>query len=245
MMWGKTRRLNQDSRDRQTSILTARCCTTPQNTFQSPALQLPPTPSSRLTIILSCATMSRPAVHTYHCLCSSLLFATTHSLNSLPRRSGSALDKAVILPLPPPPAVESTPSPEPEEAENEDGANEQPQSRNREENKNSLPPLGYTVLLGMTLDRKPTVVRRQDGFEKRYLWRCGRCRLVVGYKLDQEHFTNQEDGLLPATEEPRGTVAFILPNGVLSTEAMAAGRKIAEGEVDLASGDTAVAAWES
>ncbi|OJD27235.1 hypothetical protein ACJ73_01373 [Blastomyces percursus] len=48
----------------------------------------------------------------------------------------------------------------------------------------------YTILLSTTIrDRKPTMIRREDGFEKRLLMRCGRCRVVMGYALDEIHFT--------------------------------------------------------
>ncbi len=49
---------------------------------------------------------------------------------------------------------------------------------------------GYSLLLSTTLDRRPVIVRREDGFEKRWLWRCARCRVVVGYQLDSIHFTS-------------------------------------------------------
>ncbi|KAA8911413.1 hypothetical protein FN846DRAFT_440986 [Sphaerosporella brunnea] len=44
----------------------------------------------------------------------------------------------------------------------------------------------YTLLLTLTRDRAAKVVAREDGFEKRVLWRCGRCKLIVGYMLDEE-----------------------------------------------------------
>src|SRR5436305_6227496 len=43
----------------------------------------------------------QPQINTYHCICSTLLLATTHNLSLLPRRAEPALDKAFILPLPP------------------------------------------------------------------------------------------------------------------------------------------------
>ncbi|KAI9750642.1 MAG: hypothetical protein M1815_001677 [Lichina confinis] len=50
------------------------------------------------------------------------------------------------------------------------------------------PGQGYSLLLSTVQDRRPLIVRREDGFEKRWLWRCGRCRVVVGYQLDPIHF---------------------------------------------------------
>ena len=50
---------------------------------------------------------------------------------------------------------------------------------------------GYSLLLSTTLDRRPSLIRREDGFEKRWWWRCSRCRLIVGYQLDILHFNHQ------------------------------------------------------
>src|SRR5277367_6278495 len=44
---------------------------------------------------------SQPQINTYHCICTTLLLATTHTLSSLPHRAEPALDKALILALPP------------------------------------------------------------------------------------------------------------------------------------------------
>ncbi|TVY58105.1 hypothetical protein LSUE1_G009078, partial [Lachnellula suecica] len=97
-----------------------------------------------------------PKINTYHCLCSSLLLASTHTLSTLPRRSIiSGLDSSLILPLPATPPSFS-------ELEQQD-----------------MPAEGYTMILGMNKDSKTTIVRREDGFEKRMLWRCARCRVVV------------------------------------------------------------------
>lgn len=43
----------------------------------------------------------------------------------------------------------------------------------------------YTIPLSTLVpDPKPIIVRREDGFEKRVLLKCGRCRVVVGYEID-------------------------------------------------------------
>lgn len=44
------------------------------------------------------------------------------------------------------------------------------------------------MLLTLQRDRSAKVITREDGFEKRYVWRCGRCRLIVGYQLDEVHY---------------------------------------------------------
>ena len=64
-------------------------------------------------------------------------------------------------------------------------------------------------LHNVTSDRKPIVIRREDGFEKRSVLRCHRCKLVIGYKLDGEGIDTD--------------VAFILPGGLVTTEDMKKG----------------------
>jgi len=171
--------------------------------------------------------MATPAIHTYHCLCTSLLLATTHSLSTLPRRTG--LDSAIILPMP-----ASPPQLEPESSD--------------------IPSEGYTLLLSLTPDpaRRPTNIRREDGFEKRYLYRCGRCRLVVGYELDESHYCSAEketeaegENGGAGAEAERTKILYLLPNGITSTDVMASGRKINEEDVTLGEkGRNTVAAWE-
>jgi hypothetical protein len=115
-------------------------------------------------------------VHTYHCTsCSHLLLASTHIISSLPTRRAPGLDNATIVPLPAPPkaAKPATSSTEEAESESDDEGDEQS---------------GYTLLLTLTRDRAAKVIAREDGFEKRALWRCGRCKLVVGYMLDEAQY---------------------------------------------------------
>src|ERR1700712_3290008 len=78
-------------------------------------------------------------LHTYHCLCSHLILASTQPLEKLPRRS--ALDKAYILSLAPPPHPHAETPSGPQLSE-------------------------YAVLLSTTPDDKPVIIRRPDGFEK-------------------------------------------------------------------------------
>lgn len=68
-----------------------------------------------------------------------------------------------------------------------------------------------TLLLSTTLaDRKRTLVRRDDGIEKRLFLRCGRCRVVMGYFLDGVHFTAAQPG----------RVVYLLPGSLMETESM-------------------------
>lgn len=56
------------------------------------------------------------------------------------------------------------------------------------------------------------MIRREDGFEKRTLLRCGRCKLVVGYSLSP----SEDSG-----SQARQT--YLLPGGLVSTADMATG----------------------
>lgn len=70
------------------------------------------------------------------------------------------------------------------------------------------------------------MVRREDGFEKRWFLRCGRCRVVVGYFLDAVHFPasaekSQEHGQDGEEEdEERAKVVYLLPGALVETEDM-------------------------
>lgn len=112
-----------------------------------------------------------------------------------------------------------------------------------------MPAEGYTVLLNLVPDRKISIIRREDGFEKRTLYRCSRCRLVVGYDLssaiDGEAMDVDVDGGKGKGKgreggegegEYSGKVIYILPAGLQSTEFMVesgneGGKRIAEGMV--------------
>jgi hypothetical protein len=165
-----------------------------------------------------------PQIQTYHCLCTSLLFATTHTITQLPRRAAPSLDKAIILPLSPLAPQEGNAAPE-------------------------LTELGYTAILGMTPERRAVIVRKADGFEKRLMWRCNRCRLVIAYDLNGMHYTgdgHKGQGQEGDTEgDARANVLYLLPGGIMNTEAMAAGTKIAEGQVSLDVETGTLAAFET
>ena len=97
-----------------------------------------------------------------------------------------------------------------------------------------MPAEGYSLLLGMQQDTKITIIRREDGFEKRLLWRCMRCRLVVGYEITGPSLTNLEEKDGEGKGEMfGGKVVYLLPNGILGTDVMVKGKKIGEGDVDL------------
>lgn len=149
-----------------------------------------PTPAS------TSAAPAETPVYTYHCVCTQLLFATTTPLSSLPRRGASnpdttPLDRAYILPLPT----------RPPEEDDEDRH--------------------YALLLHVQpdRDRKPRIVQREDGLEKRYPQRCARCRCAVGYHLDWSHWGSEGEGKSGA----RGDVAYLLEGAVVGTEEMKRG----------------------
>jgi len=114
-------------------------------------------------------------VHTYHCICHTLILATHHNLASLPARASSK-DIAKIVPL------------------------------------TSQAQVVHTIE-----EYKPVIVRREDGFEKRSLVRCERCRLVVAYKLDADHFEDD------SKEGGAGTL-YVLPGALIDTVGMMAGK---------------------
>lgn len=69
-----------------------------------------------------------------------------------------------------------------------------------------------TILQGLVADKQPTVIRRDDGFERRVLMKCQRCNLVVGYRLEQAPFKDQA--------VRSDDVLYILPGALVSTEDM-------------------------
>jgi hypothetical protein len=131
---------------------------------------------------------TRLPIQTQHCrFCSHLLLSTTRDISSLPRRTGSALDKAIILPLSP--------------------------SSDTNESKH------VTLLLSTTIpDRRATLIRREDGIEKRVLLRCGRCRVVVGYYLDRVHWEGRGLGKEEEEGEEEEPAVYVLPGALVGTE---------------------------
>jgi hypothetical protein len=145
-------------------------------------------------------------IQTQHCaFCNHLLLATTRTLSTLPRRAGEGKDAATILPL--------ENNHRDLEAELEDEA---PKTRHVTQH--------TTLLLATTIpDRRATLIRREDGIEKRLLLRCGRCRVVVGYYLDRVHWGNgngmkkDDEGESDAERPP---AVYILPGALVETEKM-------------------------
>lgn len=74
----------------------------------------------------------------------------------------------------------------------------------------------FSQLHNISTDRKRVVVRREDGFEKRTLLRCLRCKLVVGYKVDDAQSESEKSN----TDD----FVFVLPGGLVSTKQMMEGQ---------------------
>ncbi|KIW66460.1 hypothetical protein PV04_05795 [Phialophora macrospora] len=130
-------------------------------------------------------------IHTYHCLCTTLILTTIHDLRTLPRRQEPVQDAALIL-APPVDII-----------------------RSDEINSESAQP-GSSVMLNVASQRRPVIIRREDGFERRILLRCARCKLVLGYSLDEAHWADTDGPARPL---------YLLPGGLLSTAEMADGKE--------------------
>jgi len=96
------------------------------------------------------------------------------------------------------------------------------------------------------------VVRREDGFEKRVLYRCSRCRLVVGYELQSQalpysggggeamEIDGGEKGKGNGRDGFHGKVVYLFPAGIMSTGVMMGGEGKRVGEEDVGIGGVAV-----
>ncbi|KAJ5150442.1 uncharacterized protein N7500_010631 [Penicillium coprophilum] len=153
----------------------------------------------------------RLPIQTQHCrFCNHLLLATTRNISTLPRRGGEGKDKALILPLERKSSTDGD-----VEAELEEEAKATETSRKARHASNHT-----TLLLATTIpDRRATIIRREDGIEKRILLRCGRCKVVVGYYLDRMHWASTGDrGVEKQDEDARPPAAYILPGAIVETE---------------------------
>ncbi|KAF1976403.1 hypothetical protein BU23DRAFT_456038 [Bimuria novae-zelandiae CBS 107.79] len=161
-----------------------------------------PSPSASEKLSLAASS----TVYTYHCLCTHLLLATSTPLHALPTRNNSC-DQAHIMPLPPPPAA--------------------PAKGRRPSNEPALPPTDhYGLLLSTHLENKPEMVTSDSGFEKRYLQRCGRCNLVVGYQLDWQQFAGDRTGR-------KEDLVYLLPGGFVTTAEMIMGKTPPQGGIGM------------
>ncbi|KAJ9252498.1 hypothetical protein DTO195F2_7415 [Paecilomyces variotii] len=199
----------------------------PQDRSQSPSHEPKPSDSDQNQPDTTPSRPHRPRkqIHTHHCrFCSHLLLATTRDISLLQRRRDPAQDAAFILPL-------SSPSGDDGEGSDSESESQSEANRNRK-TKTKTKETDYTILLSTLLpDRKHTIIRRADGFEKRLLLRCGRCRVVIGYFLDNVHFRQRigqggaadaksdggrEEGEKKGDDEAK--VVYLLPGSLVRTE---------------------------
>jgi hypothetical protein len=68
----------------------------------------------------------------------------------------------------------------------------------------------------MRPSRKVVVVRREDGFEKRRVYRCGRCGVGVGYEIVGAGVC-QEGEKEGGEGEEEGRVIYLLEGGLVET----------------------------
>lgn len=168
-------------------------------------------------------------IHTYHCLCSTLLLATPYDLlrGALPRRAPPALDRAYILPLPLPsnntthlnfPRGGGGHGEGGEEGRREDGGKDEDEEGKGEGGGGGEEVLPSLLTSHLRPGRKVVVVRREDGFEKRRVWRCGRCGVGVGYEVLRDE-RGKDDG------RERGRVIYLLEGGLVETGEMGRGKE--------------------
>ncbi|KAL8666106.1 MAG: hypothetical protein Q9168_007554 [Polycauliona sp. 1 TL-2023] len=161
--------------------------------------------SSPPTTIISTNTNE---IHTYHCLCSTHLLTSPYILSDLHQRASPSLDHARILPFP---STSSSDDNEPDEQ-----AHDETQDALQTQLKPSsvLPSLLSTNIKPV---KKPIVVQREDGWEKRRLWRCARCGVAVGYEIIGEE---ELPGDIPGGRKKGdglGKVLFLLEGGLVET----------------------------
>lgn len=143
-----------------------------------------------------------PQIHTYHHICLTHILTTPYALRSLPTRAAPALDNARILPLPSldSPSLAPPPSSSP--------SSDQPEQLQEK--------YLHSLLHNLRPARKALVIQREDGWERRRLWRCARCGVGVGYEIEGV------DGAGEDTRAERLRVMYLLEEGLLETEQMMA-----------------------
>ncbi|KAF7857981.1 hypothetical protein EAF04_009338 [Stromatinia cepivora] len=204
--------------------------------------------------------MSPPKINTYHCtFCTNLLLATTHTISTLPTRKGRTGqrdgDGSFILPVS---GVvpgfadagdvmditqDGSSAEDRERGEVDGNRADGEEQAGREDEDEPLPTHGYTTLLSLAQPKKQIIIRREDGFEKRGLWRCGRCAVVVGYEVlgegkgkGKEVEGGEGDGGF------EGKILYLLRGGLMSTKVMADGKKVTEQDAGVLG--SAKGVWE-
>lgn len=109
-----------------------------------------------------------PPIYTYHCPCKKVIACTTYWLEDLSRRADPALDMTICLPL------------------------------NPEASKDLNHAIHQTVLTNLIMDPHPINFKREDGYEKRTLYKCINCLAPIGYTLSEE----QKEAAIKAHLDP-------------------------------------------
>lgn len=167
--------------------------------------------------------MNPREMYTYHCICSTHLLTTPYSISSLPQRAAPSLDCAKILPLPPfltptsckafddPTSQSPLQTPNNNESSPSENTKDRASKDGRTDGSDSDSVLPSLTSPSFRPTRKVIVVQRTDGWEKRRVWRCGRCGLGVGYEV------LREDQGKEGKKEGKGRVLFLLEGSLVAT----------------------------
>jgi len=149
-----------------------------------------------------------PQVQTYHCICTNLILAST-----LPLTHHRQLDRALILPIP---------HISPRQAAALAGSSEDDSANDVQMPGSST----ITQLIGTSAvdSQACMLIRSDEGIEKRYLLRCNRCRLILGYQLDWEQYAPSKESNAEVQRGRRDDVVYLLEGAVVTTEKMQAGQ---------------------
>ena len=139
----------------------------------------------------------------YHCICSNFVLITPFDVSRLPCRADPGLDRALILPMSAP--AQGSEDVAPREADQ--ALNEQLRDLGFEHLT-----YGDSIFESTLVDRKPIMIRRGDGFEKRWGRRCSHCRTTIGYALRSEG----NEG--PGDRSDAKKVAYLLDDALMETE---------------------------
>jgi len=144
------------------------------------------------------------SVQTYHCICANLVLATT-----FPFTQYRKLDKSTILPIP-------------RLSQSQEAALAGHETQDSTDDDQDLASDSITQLVGISVidSQAPLLIRSDEGIEKRYLLRCSRCKLTLGYQLDWDQYSTKGQFSDSVKNGRRDDVLYLLEGAVASTEAM-------------------------
>lgn len=79
----------------------------------------------------------------------------------------------------------------------------------------------------VSVEETPTVLKMEDGFEKRYAVKCVRCGTLFAYQLDLSQFEE-----IKAESGRRKDLIYVIPGGLMTTEEMVEGKRM-EREIEV------------